>query len=100
MNLRRREAVRFLFLAATKENYEQEANSQQREARRIAYLDSKAMLDWLNRVTLPYHRKLRQPFSRGSSTGQALDERWGLREKAGVVRARVPSVLQAAELPL
>ena len=75
MNLRGREAVRFLFLAANKENCEQEGNSEQSKTRRAAYFDRKAMQDWLNGVMLPDHRKLKQPFSRGPSTGQALGEK-------------------------
>ena len=100
MDLRGCEANRFFLLAANRKNCEQQGNSHQRETRRTPYLDSKAMQDGLNRVTLLDHGKLKQPFSLGPSTNQALGERWGLPEKAGVVRARVPSAFQAAALPL
>src|SRR5260370_20513970 len=99
MNLRGRQVVRFLFLAANEKNCEQEGNSQQRETRRTPYLDSKAIQDWSSRVTLPDHGKRKLPFSRGPSTGQALGEKWGLPEKAGVALAPVPSAFQA-EAPL
>src|SRR5881296_351391 len=100
MDLRRCEAVRFLFLASNEGNGEQKRNPQQRKTRRIPCVDSKAIQDWLNRVTLPDHRKLKQPFSRGPSTGQVLGEKWGLPETGDAVRALVPFESAERELHL
>ena len=65
VNLRGREAVLFVFFAATGKNREKEANPQAHETCRTVYLNSKAMRACLNRVRLPGHGKLSSLFHGG-----------------------------------